>query len=273
MLVRSAWQAQYFSSVSMLARRFSWQAKHVTWRRCCFDASQCQGSANMTHCQNGEKSCHGPHFVSCLKSGGSFAKAMCFGCEKIHLYKKNSRSQTMVEFQFQSKLDAGYPKSNEDSYSWIKEMFVVSEDMSSLRISHWKCGFHISKCPSNLEATFHQDFNLQFFSAVFSLVFSLVFEDTHHFPISFLLFFLQSFKTAITSAALQQPLMTRFQDSHHFSSLWWQCFLKRTLRSRFREEVREVSHEVLVLTLQTLKLGGRSRVLSRVTRIVESSWQ
>ena len=36
----------------------------------------------------------------------------------------------MVEFQLQSKLDARYPKSNEDS--WIKEMFVVSADMSSL---------------------------------------------------------------------------------------------------------------------------------------------
>ena len=134
---------------------------------------------------------------------------------------------------------------------------------------------------------FGGDFSRGFQFAVFSLVFSLVFEDTHHFQISVLLFFLQSFKTAITSAALQQPLMTRFQDSHHFSSLWWHSFktaitsavfddsvfLKRTLRSRFREEVREVSHEVLVLTLQTLKLGGRSRLLSRVARIVESSWQ
>ena len=228
----------------------------------------------MTHCQNGEKSCHGPHFVSCLKSGGSFAKAMCFGCEKIHLYKKNSRSQTMVEFQFQSKLDAGYPKSNEDSYSWIKEMFVVSEDMSSLRISHWKCGFHISKCPSNLEATFHQDFNLQFFSAVFSLVFSLVFEDTHHFPISFLLFFSAVFQDShhfsSTSAAfddtlsrqpsLQQSLMTVFFSKELFAAAFGKKFGKSRTKSLFWR-----------FRLSSWEVG--LAWLSRVTRIVESSWQ
>ena len=143
--------------------------------------------------------------------------------------------------------------------------------------------FSYFKMPKQFGGDSSRGLQFAVFSAVFSLLSSLVFEDTHHFQISFLLFFLQSFKTAITSAALQQPLMTRFQDSHHFSSLWWHSFktaitsavfddsvfLKRTLRSRLLEEVREVSHEVL----QTLKLGGRSRVLSRVTRIVESSWQ
>ena len=56
----------------------SWWAQHfVTWYSGCFDASQCQGCTNITQCQ---KSWHGQHFVSCLKSGRSVAKSKFSSC-------------------------------------------------------------------------------------------------------------------------------------------------------------------------------------------------
>ena len=56
----------------------SWWAQHfVTWYSGCFDASQCQGCANITQCQ---KSWHGQHFVSCLKSGRSVANSKYSSC-------------------------------------------------------------------------------------------------------------------------------------------------------------------------------------------------
>ncbi len=68
-----SWQAQHFG---LLHLALSWQAQHcVTWRRCCFDESQCQGCANMTHCQ---KSWWGQHFASASNSGGSFTKIILF---------------------------------------------------------------------------------------------------------------------------------------------------------------------------------------------------
>ena len=65
----------------LLHYRFSWPAQHlVTWRRCCFHESQCQGCANMTQCQ---KSWQGQHFVNAMKSGGNFAKIVLFELCKI----------------------------------------------------------------------------------------------------------------------------------------------------------------------------------------------
>ena len=50
----------------LVAGTILWQVQHfVTWRRWCFDESQCQGCANITQCQ---RSWQGQHFVSALKN-------------------------------------------------------------------------------------------------------------------------------------------------------------------------------------------------------------
>ena len=68
---------------------FSWQAEHfVTWRMRFFCESQCQGSANMTHMTQCQKSCQAQHFVSALKSGGSVAKFIFFELGKNSFIRK-----------------------------------------------------------------------------------------------------------------------------------------------------------------------------------------
>ena len=72
--VTFAWQAQYFA---MRRFAFAWQAQHfVTWPKCFFDESQCQGSANVTQCQ---KSWQAQHLATALKTCGSLAKSNDFG--------------------------------------------------------------------------------------------------------------------------------------------------------------------------------------------------
>ena len=116
-----AWQAQHFV---MWPFAMSWQAQYfVTWRRCCCHESQWQGCANMTllqiswymrricclhksqwqGCANVtllQISWQAQHFVSVLKSGGSFARGIFFKLCKNGIYKKNSRE--IVDFRVES---------------------------------------------------------------------------------------------------------------------------------------------------------------------------
>ena len=86
-----SWQAQHFVLVHF---KISWQAQHfVTWRRCCFDESQCQGGANLTQCH---KLWQGRHFVCALGSWGGASHKSYF------LSRVKNGSQELVYLQLQS---------------------------------------------------------------------------------------------------------------------------------------------------------------------------
>ena len=81
-------QAQHFV---MWPFAMSWQAQHFgTWRRSCFHKSQWQGRANVTLLHI---SWQGQHFVSVLKSGGSFAQVIFFElCKNGFIRKTRTKS-------------------------------------------------------------------------------------------------------------------------------------------------------------------------------------
>ena len=79
---------------------FTWQAEHfVTWRMRFFCESQCRGSANMTHMTQCQKSWQAQHFVSALKSGGSFAKFIFFELGKNSFIRKTRIKSSILSLK------------------------------------------------------------------------------------------------------------------------------------------------------------------------------
>ena len=79
---------------------FTWQAQHfVTWRMCVFCESQCQGSANMTHMTQCQKSWQAQNFVSALKSGRSLAKFIFFELGKNSFIRKTRIKSSILSLK------------------------------------------------------------------------------------------------------------------------------------------------------------------------------
>ena len=71
-------------------------AGFVTWGRCFFDESHCQGHANVTLLQI---SWQGQHLVSVLKSGGRFAKVILFELGKNGVIRKTGTKSSISKLK------------------------------------------------------------------------------------------------------------------------------------------------------------------------------